>query len=57
MRREGAGLMREQPLLTHACPMLNDLVGTQVITAGLIGDVGTGPPPQKTTTRCAAVDG
>jgi hypothetical protein len=57
MRREDVGLMREQPLLMHACPMLNDLVDTQVIPARLIGAEGTGPPPQKTTTRRAAVDG
>jgi hypothetical protein len=40
MRCEGAGNMREQPLLTHACHILDDLVGTQVITPGLIGAVG-----------------
>jgi hypothetical protein len=40
MRREGTGLIHEQPLITHACHMLDDLVGTQVIPAGLIGAVG-----------------
>jgi hypothetical protein len=35
MRREGAALIHKQPLLAHGCHMLNDLVGTQVITPGL----------------------
>jgi hypothetical protein len=57
MRREGVGFIREQPFLTPACPMLNALVGTQVIPAGLIGAEGKVPPPQKTASRRAAVDG
>jgi hypothetical protein len=47
MRRAGTALIHKQPLLMHACPMLNGLVGTQVIPAGLIGAEGKGPPPQK----------
>jgi hypothetical protein len=37
VRREGAGLIREQPLLTRACHLLDDQVGIQVIPAGLTG--------------------
>jgi hypothetical protein len=57
MRREGTALIHKQPLVTHAWPMLHDLVATQVIPAGLIGAEGKVPPPQKTITRRAAVDG
>ncbi len=40
MRREGAGLIHKQPLLTQACHILDDLGGSQLITPGLIGAVG-----------------
>jgi hypothetical protein len=57
MRRAGTALIHKQPLLMHACQMLSDLVGPQVIPAGLIGAGGQVPPPQETATRRVVVDG